>query len=152
MRQTLINVDKRPEWLDGVATINREMTSERIGMRHNCVFHGLKLINTAVCRDVHADRALYSEKVEIPEMQALNGSSTRLKFNVNWMDSKLPPEKQEGHAGRTGRELRAPQEGLREQSGVGNLSSPSVACRGRSRPAPISFGHGDFDRRADRLH
>jgi hypothetical protein len=29
----------------------------------------------------------------------LNGSSTRLKFNVNWMDSKLPPEKQEGHAG-----------------------------------------------------
>jgi len=94
--QTLINVDKRPEWLDGVATINREMTSERIGMRHNCVFHGLKLINTAVYRDFHADRALYSEKVEIPEMEARNGGSTRLKFNVNWMDSKLPPENQKG--------------------------------------------------------
>lgn len=66
--QTLINVDKRPEWLDGVDTINREMTSERIGMRHNCVFHGLKLINTAVYRDVHEDHALYSEKVEIPEI------------------------------------------------------------------------------------
>jgi len=106
MRQTLINVDKRPEWLDGVATINREMTSERIGMRHNCIFHGLKLINTAVYRDFHADRALYSEKVEIPEikvtlqahyeMEALNAGSTRLKFNVNWLDSKLPPENKKG--------------------------------------------------------
>ena len=38
--QTLINVDKRPDWLDGVNTIDREMTSERINMRHNCVFHG----------------------------------------------------------------------------------------------------------------
>ena len=38
--QTLINVDKRPDWLDGVDTIDREMTSERINMRHNCVFHG----------------------------------------------------------------------------------------------------------------
>ena len=104
--QTLIDVDKRPEWLDGVDTINREMTSERIGMRHNCVFHGLKLINTAVHRDFHEDRAFYSEKVEIPEikvtlqahyeMEALNGGSTRLKFNVNWMDSKLPPENKKG--------------------------------------------------------
>ena len=67
--QTLINVDKRPEWLDGVDTINREMTSERIGMRHNCVFHGLKLINTAVYRDFHEDHARYSERVEIPEIK-----------------------------------------------------------------------------------
>ena len=68
--QTLVNVDKRPEWLDGVATINREMTSERIGMRHNCVFHGLKLINTAVFSDFHEDHARYSEKVEVPEQDA----------------------------------------------------------------------------------
>jgi hypothetical protein len=33
--QTLVNVDKRPEWLDGVYTIDREMTSERINVRHN---------------------------------------------------------------------------------------------------------------------
>ncbi len=104
--QTLINVDKRPEWLDGVDTINREMTSERIGMRHNCVFHGLKLINTAVYRDFHEDHALYSEKVEIPEikltlqahyeMDALDQGSTRLKFNVNWMGAALPAENKKG--------------------------------------------------------
>ncbi|HEX2437321.1 MAG TPA: DUF2652 domain-containing protein [Methylomirabilota bacterium] len=104
--QTLINVDKRPEWLDGVATINREMTSERIGMRHNCVFHGLKLINTALYRDYHEDHARYSENVEIPdikvtlqahyEMEALGGGSTRLRFNVNWMGSNLPAENKKG--------------------------------------------------------
>jgi len=104
--QTLINVDKRPEWLDGVDTINREMTSERIGMRHNCVFHGLKLINTAVYRDFHENHALYSERVEIPEikvtlqahyeMEALGGDSTRLRFNVNWMGSNLPLENKKG--------------------------------------------------------
>ena len=102
----MINVDKRPEWLEGVKTIDREMTSERIGMQHNCVFHGLKLINTAMFHDFHEDHARYSEKVEIPEikvmlqahyeMEALDNASTRLKFNVNWMDSKLPPENKKG--------------------------------------------------------
>jgi hypothetical protein len=104
--QTLINVDKRPEWLEGVETINREMTSERINMRHNCVFHGLKLINTALHRDYREDHALYSEKVEIPEidvtlqahyeMHALGDDSTRLSFNVNWMGAKLPAENKQG--------------------------------------------------------
>ena len=104
--QTLINVDKRPEWLDGVDTIDREMTSERIGMRHNCVFHGLKLINTAVYRDFQEGHALYTEKVEIPElkltlqahyeMEALDGGRTRLGFNVNWMGAEVPAENKKG--------------------------------------------------------
>ena len=104
--QTLINVDKRPEWLEGVDTINREMTSERINMRHNCVFHGMNLVNTAVYRDFSEHHARYSEKVEIPainltllahyEMEALDEASTRLNFNVNWMDAKLPAENKQG--------------------------------------------------------
>jgi len=82
------------------------MTSERLGMRHNCVFHGLKLIDTAVYSDFHDDHAAYSEKVEIPErkltlqahyeMQALNASSTRLSFNVNWLGAALPAENKKG--------------------------------------------------------
>src|SRR5262249_59022498 len=59
--QTLINVDKRPDWLDGVATIDREMTSERIGMRHNCVFHGLRLTNTAVFSEFQDPHPPYSQ-------------------------------------------------------------------------------------------
>jgi uncharacterized protein YndB with AHSA1/START domain len=104
--QTLVNVDKRPEWLDGVDTIDREMTSERINMQHNCVFHGLKLINTAVFRDFSEERARYSEKVEIPEiglmlqahyeMEPVGKGSTRLNFNVNWMGANLPADKKLG--------------------------------------------------------
>jgi hypothetical protein len=104
--QTLVNVDKRPDWLDGVNTIDREMSSERINMRHNCVFHGMKLVNTAVYSNFAADRAQYSEKVEVPavnvtlhahyEMQTLGENSTLLKFNVNWLDSKLPAENKQG--------------------------------------------------------
>ena len=104
--QTLVNVDKRPEWLDGVDTIDREMTSERINMRHNCVFHGLKLINTAVFCDFSEQRARYSEKVEIPEiglmlqahyeMEPVGEGSTRLNFNVNWMGANLPADKKQG--------------------------------------------------------
>jgi hypothetical protein len=104
--QTLVNVDKRPRWLEGVDTIDREMTTERINMRHNCVFHGMKLVNTAIYSDFSGNRARYSEKVEIPqvnltllahyEMEALGPASTRLHFNVNWMDAQLPAENKRG--------------------------------------------------------
>ena len=104
--QTLVNVDKRPEWLDGVDTIDREMTSERINMQHNCVFLGMKMINTAVFRDFSEERARYSEKVEIPEiglmlqahyeMEPVGEGSTRLNFNVNWMGANLPADKKLG--------------------------------------------------------
>jgi hypothetical protein len=104
--QTLINVDKRPEWLDGVGTIDREMTSERINMRHNCVFHGLKLVNTAVFSEFNEHRARYSEQVEIPdigltlmahyELEPLGEARTRLNFNVNWLGANLPADKKQG--------------------------------------------------------
>ena len=104
--QTLINVDKRPEWLAGVDAINREMTSERISMRHNCVFMGMTLINTAIHRDFSEDHALYSEQVEIPDIDLKilvyydlypqDGGNTRLNFNVNWMGSALPAENKQG--------------------------------------------------------
>ncbi len=104
--QTLINVDKRPEWLAGVDTIEREATSERIGMRHNCVFMGMKLTNTALHAEYADDRAFYAERVEVPEvglairvhydMARAAGGGTRLGVNVNWLDSVLPPEMKQG--------------------------------------------------------
>jgi hypothetical protein len=104
--QTLINVDKRPEWLAGVDSINREMTSERISMRHNCVFMGMVLINTAMYRNFSEDHALYSEQVEMPDIDLKivvyydlypqDDGSTRLNFNVNWMGATLPAENKQG--------------------------------------------------------
>jgi hypothetical protein len=104
--QTLVNVDKRPAWLQGVDTIERDMTAERINMRHNCVLHGMTMVNTAVFHEFSESRARYSEKVEIAainvtlfahyELEALDTASTRLAFNVNWTDAKLPAENRQG--------------------------------------------------------
>lgn len=104
--QTLINVDKRPEWLAGVDSINREMTSERMGMRHNCVFMGMVLINTAAYSEFGEDHSLYSEQVEMPDIGltimlhydifSKGGGNTLLKFNVNWMGGSLPDENKQG--------------------------------------------------------
>lgn len=103
--QTLINVDKRPEWSADEDSINREMTSERIGMKHNCAFMGMALINTAVHGEFGNDHALYSEQVEIPDIGLTvtayydlyaDDGSTRLNFNVNWMGAALPPENKQG--------------------------------------------------------
>jgi hypothetical protein len=104
--QTLINVDKRPQWLEGVDSIDREMTSERIGMRHNCVFMGMVLTNTAVHADFGEDQASYSEQVEIAEigltimvhydLYPRAGGGMRLDVNVNWMNAALPAENKQG--------------------------------------------------------
>jgi len=100
--QTLINVDKRPEWLMGVESINREMTTERIGMQHNCVFMGMVLNNTAVYHDFSEDHAIYSEQVDMPAIGKTimlhygiyphGDGITRLNVNVNWMNAGLPGE------------------------------------------------------------
>ena len=100
--QTLINVDNRPKWLMGVDSINREMTSERIGMHHNCVFMGMVLVNTAVYNHFEDDHAMYSEQVEITEvgatimlhydMYARDNATTLLNVNVNWMSAAIPAE------------------------------------------------------------
>jgi hypothetical protein len=104
--QTLINVDKRPDWLEGVDTINRDLTSERIGMQHNCIFHGFTLVNKSVFADYSSKHARYSEEVQVVElnltllahyeMLADDEGGTRLLFNVNWLGASLPAEGKRG--------------------------------------------------------
>ena len=75
-------------------------------MRHNCVFMGMTLVNTAVYRDFREDHALYSEQVEIPdiglkivvyyELDSQDDGRTQLNFNVNWMEAALPAENKQG--------------------------------------------------------
>ncbi len=103
--QVLIDVDKRAEWL-GVDSVDREMTTERIGMRHNCILMGMVLVNTAVYSDYGDDHALYSERVEIKDigltllasydLTRQSDGNTLLNFNVNWMGSALPAENKKG--------------------------------------------------------
>ena len=138
--QTLVNVDKRPAWLDGVATIDREMTSERINMRHNCVFHGLKLVNTAVYRDYSENRAHYSEKVEIPEinlillahydLEALGEASHTAELQRQ-LDGRNAADREEArNDGWAGGKLRALQTRMRDQPRLASRLLSGAHCNG----------------------
>ncbi len=104
--QTVIDVDKRKDWLLGVDRINRELTSERIGMQHNCQFMGMTLVNTAIDHEFGEERAHYAERVEMPDLnviltgnykfKAIAPNQTRLVYNINWLDSPLDDEQKAG--------------------------------------------------------
>lgn len=99
--QHLINVDERKNWMLGAEKIDRDPVTERIGMRHNCVFQGLTLENTCLYSEFGDDRARYVERVVIPELgveardlyvlTALEGG-TLLEFNIDWQATSLPRE------------------------------------------------------------
>ncbi|MXN64331.1 DUF2652 domain-containing protein [Stappia sp. GBMRC 2046] len=125
--QTLVNVDMRTEWMTGGAPVNRDMTSERIGMQHNCIFEGMKLINRAAAADYGEEHSLYCEYVEMPdldlkvavyyEMDRLEDGNTRLNFNVNWMGASLPAENKMGMIGAMKPHLEALKEVCENASG-----------------------------------
>jgi hypothetical protein len=104
--QHLINLDERVNWMAGVDKINRDMTSERIGMNHNCLFMGLTMENTTEFADFKENKATYVERVVISEMNldvldyyfltALGENQTKLVFNLNWSKTQLPSEMKTG--------------------------------------------------------
>ena len=69
---------------------------------HNCVFMGMTLINTAIYHGFSEQHALYSELVEMPDIDLIivvyyelnpkDDESTQLNFNVNWLGVTLPSE------------------------------------------------------------
>ena len=104
--QILINVDKRPEWIEGVDTVKHETTYERINMKHNCKFMGMVIINTVINSDFGKDYAVFSERVEMPdadltfvvhyELFVETDAKTRLNFNANWLGAAIPEENKQG--------------------------------------------------------
>ena len=99
--QLLINVDERKNWMLGVERVDRDPVTERIGMRHNCVFQGLVMENTALSSEFEDERARYVEQAVIADLgiDALDVYSlstkdggTLLDFNLDWRDSPLPRE------------------------------------------------------------
>jgi hypothetical protein len=104
--QALINVDLRKDWMLGVDKIHRDPITERVGMKHNCVFMGMTMINTALHHTFADARATFVERVEVPELNldtddiytltAEGKNRTLLNFNINWKDTPLPAEMKQG--------------------------------------------------------
>lgn len=104
--QSLINVDERKDWMIGVDKINRDPITERVGMKHNCQFMGMTMINTCLHHEYSEINAVYVERVEVPEIaldtvdiydiKQVSEIKTHLNFNIHWKDTPLPDENKMG--------------------------------------------------------
>src|SRR3954468_10499562 len=99
--QLVIDLDRRPEWLTAVERLSRPATTERIGLRHVCIFHGLTVEWETVKSEVGDDEILYVEEGRIVEkdlparasfiLKRLGERRTFLRFHAKWLSSPEPP-------------------------------------------------------------
>jgi len=101
VHQLVIDLDRRPEWLTAVERLTRPPTTERIGLRHVCIFHGLTVEWETVKSEIGEDEILYVEEGKILEkdlrarasfvMKRLGERRTFLSFHAKWLSSPEPP-------------------------------------------------------------
>jgi hypothetical protein len=99
--QLVIDLDRRTQWLSAVERVDRPATTERIGMRHECIFHGLTVEWVAVKSDIGDDEITYVEEGRIVEkdlparssfvLKRLGERKTSLQFHMKWLCSPEPP-------------------------------------------------------------
>src|SRR5882672_5322793 len=99
--QLVIDLDQRPRWLAAVERLDRPATTERIGMRHTCIFHGLTVEWVAVKSDIGDDEITYIEEGRIVEknlparasflLKRLGERKTYLRFHAKWLSDPGPP-------------------------------------------------------------
>jgi hypothetical protein len=99
--QLVIDLDQRTRWLSAVERLDRPATTERIGMRHVCIFHGLTVEWVAVKSDIGDDEITYVEEGRIVEkdlparasfiLKRLGERRTSLQFHAKWLSSPGPP-------------------------------------------------------------
>jgi hypothetical protein len=101
VHQLVIDLDRRPEWLTAVERLSRPATTERIGLRHVCIFHGLTVEWETVKSEIGDDEILYVEEGRIVEkdlparvsfvLKRLGERKTFLRFHAKWLASPEPP-------------------------------------------------------------
>ena len=99
--QMVIDLDQRTRWLSAVERLDRPATTERIGLRHVCIFHGLTVEWVSVKSDIGADAITYVEEGRIVEknlparasfiLKRLGERSTFLEFRPQWLCRPEPP-------------------------------------------------------------
>ncbi len=99
--QLVIDLDQRTRWLSAVERLDRPATTERIGLRHVCIFHGLTVEWVAVKSDIGDEAITYVEEGRIVEkdvparasfvLKRLGARSTFLEFHAKWLCSPEPP-------------------------------------------------------------
>ena len=101
VHQLVIDLDRRAQWLGAVERLDRPAITERIGLRHVCIFHGLTVEWKTVKSEIGADEILYVEEGRILEkdlparasfvLQRRGERKTFLRFHAKWLASPEPP-------------------------------------------------------------
>lgn len=101
VHQVVIDLDQRTRWLSAVERLDRPATTERIGLRHVCIFHGLTVEWVAVKSDIGDEEITYVEEGRIVEkdvparasfvLKRLGERRTFLEFHAKWLCSPEPP-------------------------------------------------------------
>jgi Protein of unknown function (DUF2652) len=101
VHQLVIDLDQRTRWLSAVERLDRPATTERIGLRHVCIFHGLTVEWVSVKSDIADDHITYVEEGRIVEkdlparasfvLKRLGARRTSLEFHAKWLSSPEPP-------------------------------------------------------------
>jgi len=101
VHQLVIDLDRRAEWLSAVERLSRPATTERIGLRHICIFHGLTVEWETVKSEIGDDEILYVEEGRIVEkdlparasfiLKRLGPRKTFLRFHAKWLSDPEPP-------------------------------------------------------------
>jgi hypothetical protein len=101
VHQLVIDLDRRPEWLTAVDPLSRPATTERIGLRHVCIFHGLTVEWETVKSEVGDEEILYVEEGRIVEkdpparasfiLKRLAERKTLLRFHAKWLSTPESP-------------------------------------------------------------
>jgi len=101
VHQLVIDLDQRPRWLSAVERLDRPATTERIGLRHVCIFHGLTVEWVTVKSEIGDDEITYVEDGRIVEkdlpartsfvLKRLGPRRTSVVFHAKWLSSPEPP-------------------------------------------------------------
>lgn len=101
--QLVIDLDQRTRWMSGEERVDRPALTERVGLRHVCIFRGLTLEWTTVKSEVMEDSITYVEEGRIVELglaarasyvlRRLAPAKTSLRFHLKWLgESPAPAE------------------------------------------------------------
>jgi len=99
--QTLVNVEKRVLWVNGMKKVDWEASTERLGTKHVCFTSGLRLEHTIMKTEFLPTQINYYEKVRILELltevmdlyqvKALSPSLSTLSLTIKMQKSYLIP-------------------------------------------------------------
>jgi hypothetical protein len=99
---TIIDVDKKADWVVGLDDLENHTPTARVDQRHTCYFQGMGIDFQLLRGEITMDGAVYSETADFRGMpfkhqqtytlSNTDDGGTSVRFDVNWGDEPVPPD------------------------------------------------------------